>query len=683
MSQLIETPEMTLRQILNNQDLQPAARANLLLRICQAAQDHRLPAFDEYFEQLRKVKKHLPEDFAGEFEALQARVGSSRPRYSFGALKEMAARLDELGPAIESGEEGVSAKLQEELAELKKRWWMWGRKPLWQSMIPTLCRLDRKAGLPWFGHLPEEDRLPLLRELNGEAPLAPEEWDLLRDKINLLDGRQALLLKLVGEKGQTLNLSLRDILTLAQVCREEAFATDGEMEDWEKEERRDDANLSYVILILMACEHKPEAAVTLFSEMLQAHGTSSLYAADWMERFSKTRQLLNRVARIPEMAEGVKAAIAKDAPSHMRDFLLTHWAAVNVGGQEEVLAAYRELMSEVKAPKRATQWFLGVLVMQGLIAEARLILAEHPGDEGLQKQFNTGVLCWNPERAREFLEEEDVRHDPLMHFLWLGTTEARARYLQEVTQDGEKPLPGRIWSSNSSGWREHIRMLSHIYQLDEDPKKQFEVYVRCSANMTFAREDVDTYLLAALAHWLEGNPDLADKVGRRLWQGVSLQRDVLLSDVLRNATFDRCRMILPIAPRVFLNNFVKTVKAKMVDDCLQWREGDSIYSLSLKSSIPFLFAYMGAKNVGDHSPAICDEVLRLALEKFEPEAGQLRAAAALYAVDKGLESVDPPARIQDRTLLAAWQRGVFSVQSGALVDMLTAKQENRALAAGA
>jgi len=163
----------------------------------------------------------------------------------------------------------------------------------------------------------------------------------------------------------------------------------------------------------------------------------------------------------------------------------------------------------------------------------------------------------------------------------------------------------------------------------------------------------------------------------RMWEVMKPDTSLLRMDLLRNNIFERCQSVLCARPASFDSLFVSWVKSDLVDQSVREQVGNTIYTFSLKDIVPFLYSYLGAQKVAKPSPRRCDEILVRAVGEYKASPELMSAAARLYASDKGLRALTPPAAPKDRAQMKDWQIGVIAVS---MREIAEAAQEPAAAA---
>jgi hypothetical protein len=289
-------------------------------------------------------------------------------------------------------------------------------------------------------------------------------------------------------------------------------------------------------------------------------------------------------------------------------------------------------------------------------------------------------LCHDPQGAKAAISPQEVEGDLIGSFLLLGSNRERVDFLRRETRQGQESLPAAMWTRPSidalvdKGHSAADRCLLRIYSKNEDQARQFGEYIHMHGFHHYGYDELDPWLRVTLIAWDDEYPQEVESLLRAMHARMKPEDYELTLDLLRNCIFERHQNVFPARPASFDELFVKWVKGKLVDSSMQNRVGDTIYTLSLKEIVPFLYCLVGAEKLAPVSATRCDELLKRALGAYRADADLMSSAAHLYASDKGLSALQPPTAIQDSALLEAWQTGVVGAASNRLIKCLTPAQ---------
>ena len=605
----------------------------------------------------------------------------------------------------ESNRSEAVQTLQECEERLRKRWWDFRRGPAWNALALAWAEMDRTAALKLMGKVPRGLRRNALVRWNDAIPLSPEEWgvahryryggfagmrfvlmewDIAHPLGQAFDGVLPVLLNMLDNDRPTLRLpeSLGKALARKLLPQINAVAT-AESEERKVEARREKALGRYLKLVGCMVEHSPDTAEWLMESVFTGTATSARFGQKWTGRFSALRQLINEWVAYPPLRDQALAFLANSAPKYLRDFCLSHWYARMPTSLEEALNAWKSLDEVVSDQVTSEAWFLVVLVLCGMGDEAMTVARLSPRAEELLPRLSRAWLCQHPDTASAAIRSEDVQDDFIGRFLLCRSMEERVKLLRERTSNGRESLPGEMWRQldvttwlrNGKGRESERNALCEFYSKTESKESQFLEYVRINGYTQYNYENVDPHLLAALTAWHNEHPEEVSSLLSRMWEVMRPDDETLRTDLLRNVILERCRTVFAARPESFDELFVKWVKTTMVDRAITWSDYQTTYRFSLKEWVPFLYCLLGAQAVASLSAKRCDDLISLAVKQYTAEEDIMTNAARLYASDKGLTVLKPPAPPKDPSHLKAWQLGVVEASMKEILGALIAADQ--------
>ena len=675
--------------VLADRNLLGPPRALLLLRICQAAQVFRPDVVERYWQRLKKASGMLPQEHREAYKGLRASIEASEKStmgaFARGIVDEADAALKMAG----SDPSQARKKLQEAQARLGEQWWWpFGKGPAWIALVLAWSQVDRKEALKLVGKLPREARRNILERLNDQSPLTPEEWDIAKAHGGGPQGIMPVLKQILDKDKPVLHLPEDLAKALADSLRPGVHAMPGpnEEESSKLDARRDQALARYLRLLSCIVEDMPDTAESLMEKLFEASVFTARFNERWPNRFTYLRQLINFWVCFPALREKALAYLVKDAPKHLVDFLLAHWYGMIPNDEEEAKSALASLREKCKDKAGCEAWFLVTLVRRDLGEIAMKMARSSPNAGDLFPRLRRAWLCEHPETASKGISSNDLEGDFIGQFLLLGSAGERVEWLRKVKWDHSGSLPAQMWrrltvsditSSRSDRGDPDVYALVRLYSKDESQSNQFKVYLRLHGYGQYGYEDIDPYLLAALIALGEEYPEELRELMSQMWSKMRPTDSELGIDVLRNSVFERCRTVLAANPGSLSGLFISWVKRTLVDNVVRRYEGQMIYTLSLKSIVPFLFCLLSAQSAAKFSFKHCDEILKIAIGGYEADEDLVSAAGGLYASDKGLSAMKPPASLKNPQHLQAWQLGVVGASIGDIIKALLAGEEGK------
>ena len=163
----------TIDNALNDPQLLPAARAVVLLRVCQYTQVVNPELRRRYWPKLMDVQEKLPAEERGDFQALREAIEPAVP--TKGKLGEILSRIAPATVPTSDRQQAreILAKCEKELG---RRRWPFGKKRVWTALVYAWADLDRREALTRLKRLNGAGQKNLIRRLNDRTPLRPDEW---------------------------------------------------------------------------------------------------------------------------------------------------------------------------------------------------------------------------------------------------------------------------------------------------------------------------------------------------------------------------------------------------------------------------------------------------------------------------------------------------------------------------
>ncbi len=688
---------------LASQRLLPEARFWLLVRVCEAVRDVRPELLERYWPELQRLSLHLSEypQCRPAYDELKASLkarGSEKKRSKF-VLGILAAIEQGAALAAEDPEES-RRNLEAVRDRLRVRRWLPFRTgEAWQALVLALARIDRRRALELVAEVPRGTRQSLIVRLNDGYGLSQSEWDALR-QIDPSRTERAIL-DLLDRDVMPPRLSEALGLAVATGLEQWIFATPSATSgEWLEAERKH-ALERYGRLPLAVAGNNPDTGELLLEKQFAAIArTKNLFLADWLGVCALLSELLSRWAKLPGARERARSYFLEKCrkiaetdqgeggadrsyPEHLRDFVLSHWAAMFPSNQTEAERAWEAERGSFEDPKSAEAWFLVGLVRRGLAQEALAMAQGSANAADLVPRLCRAILCELPDRAVSLVLPDDVADDPVGQFLLAGSTAARVEFLRERTECGTKALPRELWSRPGRGavprWCATRNAEPILYDNAEAPNNRFREVVRLNGYGRYPCEVTDPLLLAALVAWDEQHPDETRQLFPLMWKQMRPGLADLGPTLVREKTFQRCQGVLSANPDAFNTLFVQWVLKELVD------QGQ------LNSLTPLRFCLEAAQKLETVSPARRDELIKLALLEYPlseglmdseqvhaPKVELVQFAAKLYASDKGLAALDW--LIPGKAFRGTWQIGIVEASRVHILRELESGQARAATA---
>jgi len=689
-------------RVLSDRNLLAEPRALLLLRICQVAQAFRPELLQRYWKPLRELSGSLPAEHREAFEGLRA-TAEPPAKASLGKFaQEIVAAADRGTKMAKTSRAEAGRILRDADARLRKRWWPFGKRPAWMALVQAWCEVDRTEALKLLDKIPRGVQQNTVARLNDVSPLTPDEWDLAHQHAGSYEGILPVLDEMLGRDNPVLRLSAR--LAEAEGARllsEVHLKAPSDDAARKVEAQRNKALQRYLKLVKCVNEVSADVAESLMESLLTATATTNLYDETWPERFSLMRQLINVWFEFPAQRQKALSFLTQKTPKHLRDFCLAQWHACLPASPEEAAGAWQSLAKVCRDTAGSEAWFLVTLLRRGLGEVAMSMARSSPRAAELLPRIRRAWLLVNPETAVSAIAPQDLEGDLISQFLLLGTTRERVEFLRRRTENGQTAMPKEMWKrpdiltiaaslpdkdsavGRASGDPAERALLS-LYRKDQAPDRQFQDYMRMHGFGEYSHDEVDPHLLATLVAWDEEHGEEVNSLLSRMWNTMKPPTDLLRLDVLRNPIFERCQTLFAARPASLNELFIQWVKRTLVDNTVQEQVGDTIYTFSLKDIVPFLYCLLSAQKVAKLSAKRCDEILTCAIRYYTASEDLMTAAAELFASDKGLKAMQPPAPLKESWNLKAWQLGVVQVSLQEIVSALLAgRQEGKTTAVAA
>lgn len=709
-------------EILLRGELQDIPRALLLLRVCQFTLEARPDVIQYYWKQLAKVKNFLNGKYAEAFSVLQEAIEPPRSEKYKGFIREIINRINTAFDKESAPKKDAKRILLDCEKRLRKRFWLFGKKPAWIAIVQAWANLDRMHTLKILKMAPHGVQRSLIAKWYRLSPLTVKEWDLAyKHYRNIV----YIIAEKLDEEKPILHLSLKLADTLGRylLTKIHAVAVSPELKSI-IEAQRNKARLRYIKLVNLQAEKSPDTAEKLMENFYSVTVTTQRFEDRWTERFFALEEIINCWVLIPSLKEKAINFLVSQNNGCWRDFTLSHWQAMAVTSLEEAEAASRFLEKECDDLVLSEIWFLVTLVKNGMGREALTLARSSIRSLSLLPRIQRAWLSNDPIEASQAFNFDDFKDDMIGKFFMLKSNQARVEFLRNITEKGQKSLPKQMWNSitieeisfmirNNNFNGEEDRKFMSLYEKNELIGNQFKERVRinqyakydyrevtlygeenpslmtlhrsvmtlCNENETvgnqfkeyvnmngyskYSYRDLDPHLFSALIAWDDKYPGEVKSLFYEMWNVIQPDDVILIFDILINNIFGRCYTIFSVSPQCLDELFVSWVKKKLVDNSVTICSEDIIHSLSLSSEVPFWLCLLGAEKVSNISQKRCTDILKRALSTYPAIGFLVESAARLFVSNKGLtlSILNSPVDLLQPHLLQYWQIGVIEAST--------------------
>jgi len=654
------------------------ARAFLLLQMTNFFSFVNKDKAREYFRQIRPghltevrekaLYKSLEADLAGRIDKKNQK----------GGFVELCIERIASAAAADS-----TAKAADELdkceKEMFRRWWQ-RKRPAWIALISAWEKVDRQRALQLLGKLPDEYRRNWLIQVNKNNPFTKPEWKTIVSKLPAIPGLNPLLEQMLEKEAAVIDAD-DSILTKFQnyiIDRSIAVVATSE----KNEEERQKAFAVLERFIQSVALRDKETAVKMTGSAARKISHSSLMEEEFSETYTNIRQLENVLLGIAPDTAAAFDLFTQNTPDWMHSFVIAHWYGIKVQNGEEAKEAYKKVCELKTDAADGEAWFLVLITRRGLGDTALEIVETSRYRDEMLGRIRRAWVNEDPAVAKEKFSSVMDGNDSVGKFVFAKDPSERANFLREITANGSRNLPKSLWSppdftevsriTNTKSRMSSFTTPYYTFYMKKTPKeRRFQEYVRVNANTYYSYSTVDVLLVQALVTMYAEQANEAGQIVKGMWNTMKPGTEILFLDLFRNTVMERCRNVLCSDPELYVKTFVRWMKSSMVDSPLQRQEGNMIRTLSFQPTAPFLYCVLGAQSVGRFSAEKRDKIIVEALKGFNIDAKLLRSCAGLYADDKGLDAMEPPASMS-ADLKFQWQKGVIDAMTPALAGEILA-----------
>ena len=650
--------------------LRPKAKALLLLRLCQICSVMSPEKARDYWEQLKTVQHHLPEelmpvldDLREVFEVPAAPSGGfagERLAEIEATLKKPGATVDEIKGCLKACEEAV-----------RKRRWPFGKEAVWLALVKAWADLDRPYALELSNKIRPEVRHNLVRRMNQQKPLQQDEWNVLLKATSQQDVVN-LVLKILEDPQPHLELPGNLIPPVMAAIRGRIDSTT----DIEKLGEVLEQIQKFVGLA--ASKDRLPKIFEALRETAQFFAATDSLSRQWAERF-------NAVARITAIGVSSGAVTTLNSSEYVTrirkplcDFAKAHCAAL-LTTTETAEKALNNLIQDTQEKGNAEAWYLVVLVARGMGEIAFALARESERSGELLPRIRHAWLCNDPEAAARAISASEVTSDPVGEILLRPPGPDRVAYLREITSQGRKNLSGAVWVAEkpleekkgfwasllSSGksideiTHEYLKRnpLYSSYRVDTPKDRWFSEYLRFSGFGEYQHQLVDRVLLDSFVLWADEQPTELASLLHTMWESIRPDEDILKLDFLRNAIFTRCTTVFAAVPDLLASDFLAWLKSTLVDKSLQWQIGNTMFTLRYPETALASMCIRSALAVSGVSATRRDRLIEIGLTRYPADANTAELAAQLYNSDKEPFNLTLPWKTKS-DVVEGWQVGI-------------------------
>jgi len=651
----------SVQEIIDSPVLRAKPRAILLLKLCRLSRLLLPEFFNDYWERLQSLNKHLPSDYKKDYNSIKAALEPQVQSHKKGFVAEIISQINATAEKTEANKQEAIETLKECERQLNKKWWRSGKAPAWLALIEAWVLVDRKNSIRLTKKTNRDVQRDLLMNWNEESPLSSEEWELAYEIIGQWDGVDTMVEEILAQSDAKVFLPEKLVTKVASNLRSKITDHDDEID----EKKQKEALNSYIKLVQNVGRDELDSAISLMIKLFSSVATNDkLFSNDFIKGFTLLGSIITRWTNMKDHHKEAASYLAEHTPSFLRDFALAQWYALAPETSKQAEQTYKEMLRKVSSAQHSEGWFFILLVERGFHETALQLVNSSKNKEKLLSNIQRALVCQSPEQASKNFDIPNAKVDPIGHFIMLSSVEDWVKFLRDSTNKGSTSLSTTFWTkpniTDALGDRERDSLYNY-YMKGAKKNEQFEVFLRVHGYQFYSHENLDPYLLAALIHWDDKHAEEVSSVLGHLWNVMKPSDLDLQVDIIRNSIFERCRNVFGAHPES-LYDFIKWIKKKLVDNSYQYQIGDMLYTLSLKNETLFLFCILAAQKVADFSAKRCDEILIHAMKSYvstyEMNKDLVHAAAELFASDKGLKAINEKMDLAG-SITDAWQTGII------------------------
>jgi len=655
--------------LLAGSELKQEVKASLLLKICQATYETDEETAQRFWEELKKQKNRLTSEDQLQFRALQDIIEPSRRKEAKGFAVEFQSRISQ---ASSADPQSASKQLESLEKELEKRSWPLGKGALWAALAQAWTRVNPSKVLDMIKKVPQEERADVIGRINKEKMLSREEWQAIVDRVNL--GKTASLVRgLLAEDVLFLELPQELLLKTGKEILSSLKTQLASSPDFNQARK---LLLEYLKFLAVQRNVAESDRVTLLKEVYDLLTRTTQAASGWTSLFLLLDLILGAGIKLGILTEERLGEWLRDTPAHLTDFIWAEYSA-HLATPETLENELLSLRRRVENDPDAIAWFFVMLVIFGLGSKALDLAIQTGRQSELSQRVRRAWLSLDPIHARDRISPDDMAGDPVGEFLAFRSQEERVTFLRRVTSRGAQSLPGLMWvvppepekkrglfsfqkaKSFDELASEYVARtpLYSAFPTRVKPEDQFREYLRVSGYGEWSYQVLDGTLLTALMQWGDENSAEVHALLENMWVAIQPEDFMFFTDFLCNSILERCKTFAA-DPEVLVGTFAAWIHKEWVRRGRTTKINGKDVQKKLPPSFPFQQCLLGALISGGLSAKRRDQIITLALERYDSEPKLVNVAASLYSQDKEILDLRPPTKLKSN-LTAAWQSGVI------------------------
>jgi len=653
--------------LIKSDQLQPKAKAFLLLKLSQIHALLSSEKAEDYWKQLQPQQRHLANENKTLMESLRPMLEEEEdPTKGFAGEKiaEIKSKLNQPDLA----EEELRAFLNAKAEEVRKRLWPAGKQAVWQYLIQVWKGLDRKQALALTAKLSHPKRLVQVRRMNRENPLSVDEWQRFTDE-NAKNEAIRMITTILDDPQPKLTIPSEYIVPVVSGLVNK-MTTAAQLKN-----TLDQINK---FLSLVASEDSKGAVLEALKKAAKSLTNAPSLANQWPEKFNAVLNLVILGTKLGMIDKATASGFAQNLPRHMVDFGLStcYGLTTNV---DNLQTNFSEVMKSTSQKETSEAWFLVLATQLGFGEQAYDLAIESPNKQYLLPRVCRAWLSNHPQAAASKIQPEEIKDDLIAQILFRTDKEERVAFLREITQQGNKILPGGMWVSKtheeekkgfwgsllSSGKtfdqiiQEYLKRnpLYASYRRNTPAAQQFEEFIRFSGYGEYSCNRLDPILLESMIMWAEEHPQEVKHELDQMWQAIAPDDDILKLDFLRNAIFTRCTTVLAADPEVLEGSFLHWLKYKLIDRSIVWQWGKTQYTVRFPPTAQASMCLQGAIATQSLSPNLRDRLVESALTKYDSNDQLSELGAQLYNSGKEVLDINLPWNTKTY-VMQGWHLGI-------------------------
>jgi len=653
--------------LIKSDQLRPKAKAFLLLKLSQIHALLSSEKAEDYWKQLQSQQRHLANEDKTLMESLRPMLEEEEdPTKGFAGEKiaKIKSKLNQ--PDLSEGE--LRAFLEEKAEEVRKRFWPAGKQAVWQQLIQVWKSIDRNQALALTAKLSHPKRQIQVRRMNRENPLRVDEWQRFTQENSRNEAIQ-IITAMLDDPQPKLNIPSKYMVPVVSGLVSKMTAAP------QLKNTLDQINK---FLPLVAAKDSKGEVLEALKKAAKKLATAPALANQWPEKFNAVLNLVIQGTNLGVINEATASGFAQNLPKHMVDFGLSTCYGLFTNA-DNLQANLSEVMKTVSQKDPAEDWFLVLATQRGFGEQAYNLASESPRKQQITPRICRAWLSNYPQAAAAKIQPEEIKDDLIAQILFRTDKRERVALLREITQQGNKLLPGGMWVSKtheeekkgfwgsllSSGKtfdqiiQEYLKRnpLYASYRRNTPDTQQFEEFLRFSGHGEYSCNRLDPILLESMIMWAEEHPQEVKHELDQMWKAIEPDDDILKLDFLRNAIFTRCTTVLAADPEVLEGSFLPWLKRKLIDHSIVWQSGKTQYTVRFPPTAQASMCLQGAIATQKLSPSHRDRLVESALTKYDSNEQLSELGAQLYNSGKEVLDINLPWKTKS-SVLEGWHLGI-------------------------